>query len=169
MEEISFNNKTFKFIFTPGHASHHMSILLLPNKVMFTGDSAGVILDIENKLIQVPTTPPIFKPKLYLESINKMTSINPKPLFIAPTHFGMRKPFYELIEKHRNQVIRWLETVSRTIERGVEDVNEIIEILTKKDTDVKTIMQSKTDFLKKEFVINSILGVIDAIKRGEWP
>ena len=167
-EEITLGHERFKFIYTPGHASHHMSILLLDEKVMFTGDSAGVILDVNNKIIQAPTTPPIFKPKLYLESLDKMINSIPKPLYIAPTHFGLRKPFDALIQKHKDQTLLWLETVSRAIKEGVDDVNKIMEFLAEKDSDVKILMQYGSNFLKREFIVSSLLGIIDAIKRGEW-
>ena len=167
-EEINLGHRRFKFIYTPGHASHHMSILLSDEKVMFTGDSAGVILDVNNEMVQAPTTPPVFKPKLYLESLDKMINLSPKTFYIAPTHFGLRKPFDVLIQRHKDQTLLWLETISRAVKEGDDDINKIIGLLAEKDNNVKILMRYGSDFLKGEFLVNSLLGMIDAIKRGEW-
>ena len=168
-EEIRLGKKTFLFLHTPGHASHHVSIYLLPERVLFTGDSAGVVLDVNGVPTQAPTTPPVLKPKAYLESIKKMKELSPEPLYMAPTHFGLRKNFKELIQKHEMQMRLWLDVALKSVLEGIDDPQKIAERLAESDENVRRLLNNANDYVKRAFLFNSILGVVDAIKRKEWP
>ncbi len=77
------DTRCIKVVFTPGHASHHMSFIIEDiTSTLIAGDAAGMYLydDI------LPTTPPIFRYDLALESLRKLIAFN--PLRIGFAHFG---------------------------------------------------------------------------------
>jgi glyoxylase-like metal-dependent hydrolase (beta-lactamase superfamily II) len=168
-QRIEIGDKMFIFIHTPGHASHHMSIYLLPNKILFSGDSAGVVLDVNGVPTQAPTTPPIFKPKMYINSIEKMKRLEPEPLFLAPTHFGIREGFKKLIQKHEMQIRLWLDVALKSVMEGIDDIYEITKRISEADEDARRLLSSTNDYVKRAFLYNSVLGIVDAVKRKEWP
>ncbi len=72
-------------IYTPGHASHHVSYLL--NKdALFTGDSAAICLT-GSSIIRPALPPPDINLELWQESIDQMLAAKPKRLML--THFGL--------------------------------------------------------------------------------
>ena len=109
---------TFRFIYTPGHASHHMSIYLEESGILFTGDSLGLYH--ENTII--PTSPkPHNVPKSF-ESILKMRDLQPRKL--AFTHFGMAGNAVELVDEYEKVYRRWVEIVEEGYNSG-KDLTEI--------------------------------------------
>ncbi len=168
-EKIKIENSTFLFLHTPGHASHHMSIYLMPEGILFSGDSAGVVLDVEGIPTQAPTTPPIFKPKLYIESLRKMADLEPQPRYLAPTHFGLRADFKKLINNHEIQIRTWLDIALKAFLDGIEDINEITKKIAEADKNAERFLSKSNDYVKRAFLLNSIIGIVDAVKRGEWP
>ncbi len=73
---------------TPGHTSDHLSFYERRNKLMFTGDSAGILAG--ETLIVIPTAfPPSFKYNMYLRSLERMLEYKPRIVVFA--HFGAVK------------------------------------------------------------------------------
>lgn len=72
-----------KVHYTPGHAVHHNAYQL--GNLVFTGDVAGV--KIGSGPVVPPCPPPDINVELWLESIEKLKSLNPEKLYL--THFGM--------------------------------------------------------------------------------
>lgn len=83
-ETLDLDGLNVQVVYTPGHASHHVSYLLADG-TLFTGDSAGILLEGAN-LIR-PALPP---PELDLEaceaSLKRMSEAAPTRLIL--THFG---------------------------------------------------------------------------------
>ncbi|MEB2792807.1 MAG: MBL fold metallo-hydrolase [Caldisphaeraceae archaeon] len=166
MLSLSLGKHEIKFIHTPGHASHHMSIILYPEKVLFSGDSAGGIFDIQGKEVYAITSPKPFKPKLYLESIRKMKRT--EPTFIAPTHFGIHKNGRRYLDIAEERTVLWLNKISEFVKEGKDDVKLIYNELLKFDEDLRAINETGISFLINGFISDTIGGMIDAIKNGEW-
>ena len=93
-EDISIGDKTFKTIYSPGHAKHHIAWQL--GDIIFTGDVAGV------KIGEGPVVPPCPPPDINLEdwlkSIEIIQAKNPRKLLL--THFGE----ITNIDQHFNQL-----------------------------------------------------------------
>lgn len=127
---------TIKILHTPGHASHHQSIVMWlgNNKILFSGDSVGVYIPSIEAI--VPTTPPPFKLELYLDSLDKMESFKPEK--IAFTHVGIGEA--DLLRKHRKQISLWISLIKELSENNREiDTNKILDELRKRDTNVEKI------------------------------
>ncbi len=153
------------FIHTPGHASHHQSVLVEAGgeRILFTGDSAGMYLP-EAEAV-TPTTPPPFRYTSYLSSLSKQEAL--KPTVLAYTHRGLARP--EILAKHREQVILWrrtLETLlaSKPYVGEEEALNAILEVdpLTK-----RYVEESGMPALIEILITLSIRGFIEDIKASK--
>ena len=85
-ESIAFGRKKIDVVYTPGHASHHVSYFDDVDGTAFVGDTAGI--HIENHPYVMPATPP---PDIDLElwdaSFAAILARRPARLFL--THFGV--------------------------------------------------------------------------------
>jgi glyoxylase-like metal-dependent hydrolase (beta-lactamase superfamily II) len=83
-ETLALGGLEVRVLYTPGHASHHVSYLF-PDGTLFTGDSAGIRLP--GSTLTRPALPP---PELSLEdweaSVTRMRGVAPRRLML--THFG---------------------------------------------------------------------------------
>ncbi len=158
---IDLGGVTLKIIHTPGHASHHMSILLSSPRILFTGDSAGVIVKVGSyPKVSIPTTPPPFKAELYMESVRRMAEL--KPSYIAPTHYGIHDAD-NYLERHLEQIHKWIDAAN---EAGTSDPDELAAIIASFDDNVKLILGvPELMFLKDLFLSSTLMGIIDYIAK----
>ncbi|GGP20046.1 MBL fold metallo-hydrolase [Thermocladium modestius] len=120
-EVITVGDLSFKVIHTPGHASHHQSILMEPGRVLFLGDAAGIYLaDVD---YVIPTTMSPIRLDLYVDSIKKLIRENPSKL--AYTHFGIVGNAVERLEDHLTQVESWIKALSESLAEK-SDAEEIL-------------------------------------------
>ena len=82
-DRLNIGGLEFQVHYTPGHAIHHNAYQL--GNLVFTGDVAGV--KIGSGPVVPPCPPPDINVELWLESIEKLKSLNPEKLYL--THFGM--------------------------------------------------------------------------------
>ena len=98
---------------TPGHAAHHFSFRL--NDLLFAGEAAGVNLPSANHGLYLrPATPPRFFLETCLESIDKLLAL--KPTRICYGHIGLRTDAMQMLQTHRDQLLRWRELITPFIE-----------------------------------------------------
>lgn len=111
-------------IFTPGHATHHVSWQWGEN--IFTGDVGGVKL-IKNGPIIPPCPPPDIDLEAWLISIDKILSKNPKFLWL--THYGkINNPPDHLKELKETLKMLFQLVESNMIEDNLEEkFNELIQ------------------------------------------
>jgi len=84
--------KRLKIFSTPGHALHHMSVLLEAERLVITGDAVGIYYP--NLCTPIPATPPpSFDEEQYMRSLTRMLDMNPVGLLLP--HFG---PVLENVE-----------------------------------------------------------------------
>ncbi|MFP3309806.1 MAG: MBL fold metallo-hydrolase [Acidilobus sp.] len=160
---IVLGGSRLRIVHTPGHASHHMSVLLEPEGVLFTGDSAGVIFTVKGREVMLPTTPPPFKPKMYYDSVERMIAL--KPAKVAPTHFGVHDNALAWLRRAEEQVVSWLKVLRNVT--GDDYREAAIEALAKSDADVSLLVSAGEEFMVRGFLENTIDGLIDALRRGE--
>jgi|GEM_PF-78493 hydroxyacylglutathione hydrolase len=116
---VSLGRIGLRIIYTPGHASHHLSIYAEDLGALFVGDAAGIYIVGEDLLY--PTTPPPFRYQHYLSSLEKLLSL--KPDIVAFSHEGARIG-YSILERAKKQIIEWFELVSR----GNEALDDIVRV-----------------------------------------
>jgi glyoxylase-like metal-dependent hydrolase (beta-lactamase superfamily II) len=128
---------SFEIVPTPGHASHHVCIFLEKEGVMFSGDAAGIYIPSLDVLL--PISPPPFKLELALKSIKTMISLNPK--LIAFTHFDVSKNGSHLLKKYHSQLLIWYREINRLVVKGIEDREEMLDLISKRDKDLKKFLE----------------------------
>jgi glyoxylase-like metal-dependent hydrolase (beta-lactamase superfamily II) len=96
-EIIDLGGKVLRIIPTPGHAKHHVSILL-NNEILFTGDSAGGRFN----GISIPTTPPPLDYYKYIESLKIQISLKPKLVGLSHGGFVTSNHLIEHLEQMLN-------------------------------------------------------------------
>jgi glyoxylase-like metal-dependent hydrolase (beta-lactamase superfamily II) len=140
--DFSLGKISFEILPTPGHASHHVCILLEKEGVIFSGDAAGIY--IPSLDILLPISPPPFKLKLAVESIETMLSR--KPALMAFTHFDVSKNGPQLLRKYRRQLMIWYREINKIVVKGIEDKEEMLDLISKKDEDLKTFLETSESF-----------------------
>ncbi|BAA81167.2 conserved hypothetical protein [Aeropyrum pernix K1] len=154
-------------IYTPGHASHHMSFYLPQEGVMFTGDSAGVSLkDDDGTLVEFPTTPPPFKPVEYINSLDAMARFKPEKLAFA--HYGMRSGGMEYLRWHREDILRWVREAVEYVSRGGGDAEELMRLLADKLENAGKAYRARNPIISEFMYRGTVLGLMDTAVRGEW-
>jgi hydroxyacylglutathione hydrolase len=157
--DLVIDDVTLNIIHTPGHASHHISILWREESILFTGDSAGIYLPELD--IVLPTTPPPFRYESYMESLKKMISLEPSKL--AFTHKGVRKN-HGLLMEHYEQMKKWFEAL---INIGENDPQRILNILSGVDQFVKIYLENidRDCIVNKHNITMTINGFLSEIRR----
>lgn len=122
-------NSTLRVLHTPGHASHHQSVFLEEESILFVGDSAGIYVREVDYV--VPTTMPIIRFNMYVDSLKKQLKLNPST--IAYTHYGLSTRGAEVLEAHIRQVKAWFDAVREAYEDGVLDFEGVLERVLKVD------------------------------------
>jgi glyoxylase-like metal-dependent hydrolase (beta-lactamase superfamily II) len=103
-ETLALGRRNLDVVYTPGHASHHVSYFDSSDGTAFVGDTTG--FHIEGQPFVVPLTPP---PDIDLEiwnaSLDAITARVPARLFL--THFGYSNDPAAHIAEYRQNLQRW--------------------------------------------------------------
>jgi len=109
-ERIAVGGRQLDVLYTPGHASHHVSFFDRDSGVAMVGDTAGVRLH-SGGFVLPPTPPPDIDLEAWFDSLKRIDAWRPDTLFI--THFGPVSPpqphLTELAEH-----LEWIAGVART-------------------------------------------------------
>jgi len=103
-ETLSLGSRNLEVVYTPGHASHHVSYFDSSDGTAFVGDTTG--FHIEGEPYVVPLAPP---PDIDLEiwnaSLDAIAERAPARLFL--THFGYSNNPAAHIAEYRKNLLRW--------------------------------------------------------------
>jgi glyoxylase-like metal-dependent hydrolase (beta-lactamase superfamily II) len=127
-EEIRLGKRELRILFSPGHASHHISMLDSLTGGLFCGEALGFPLDSAPDVV-LPAGIPPFDPEAYLETIKKLEKLSPKLLFYS--HIGVRNNVdNQLIRRVKKNSIAFAKIVQEAVQAG-EDDQKIMERLSK--------------------------------------
>jgi len=154
------NGVELEIYLTPGHAIHHLSVFDRANRVLIAGEAAGVCIEGTVR----PATPPPFKLKETLASIDKLISLKPEKLCYS--HFGCYDNASERLKAYRQKLIDWHEMVSAAAMSG-KSPEEILKLLRGKDNSLSYLDQLESDEYAREFalLINSIKGLAGSVQK----
>ncbi|MCE4625495.1 MAG: MBL fold metallo-hydrolase [Desulfurococcales archaeon] len=164
---INLDESRLRLLYTPGHASHHQVVLLEPEGILFTGDAAGVSVEVDGDRIRLPTTPPPFRPKLYIESLQRMAELRPER--VAPTHYGF-DPMdgLEYINYHMLQLKTWLDEVEKLVKEGITDPDEAARILASRLPEARKALKADNKIIYVTFYKSTVWGMIEYFKEKEF-
>jgi len=117
-ETLSFGSRQLAVLYTPGHASHHVTYFDASEGVAFVGDTAGIAIE-GHPFILPATPPPDINLELWNTSLEAIAALEPKRLFL--THFGFSDHPAQHIAGYRERLRCWGEMVGRILSEGMEE------------------------------------------------
>ncbi len=163
---LALGKLTFEIIPTPGHASHHVCILLRPGDVIFTGDAVGAY--VPSLDVSLPQTPPPFRLNSALKSIETLISLEPK--LSAYTHFGFSHHATANLKNHYNQLVNWYESTNEALSKGIKKEEDILDLISDRDNDLKKFLinSERLRGLKRgvEVSLRGFIHLVEEEKKG---
>jgi len=152
--------QTLRTVWTPGHASHHLSYEWEHNNVFFTGDSVGVYLP--DFQVLVPTTPPpSFDLQQTLQSLERIEESEPS-LFYTP-HYGVVANAARWVANNVESLQHWKTKIEDMRRRGLtnEQISEELNHQMERQLDSKVFVP---DFVRV-LVRVSVIGFLRYLER----
>jgi glyoxylase-like metal-dependent hydrolase (beta-lactamase superfamily II) len=117
-ETLSLGTRKLEVIYTPGHASHHVTYFNSEDGTAFVGDTTGV--RIEGNSFAMPATPP---PDIDLAiwDISFAAILERKPARLFLTHFGFSDNPSEHIRLFRERLHRWAALTAEILRIAAND------------------------------------------------
>lgn len=103
-ETIALGSRELRVIYTPGHASHHVTYFDPVDRVAFLGDTAGICIE-GHRYILPATPPPDISLELWYASLDAIVQLRPRRLFL--THFGYSDEADRHLETYRGRLKEW--------------------------------------------------------------
>jgi glyoxylase-like metal-dependent hydrolase (beta-lactamase superfamily II) len=129
--EILMGARNFKFVDTPGHASHHYCIVDKKTNSIFTGDTLGIayqaLRDPDHAFIMPTTTPVQFDPEALHASIDRVMGFKPDWLYY--THYSALKPSAQNIAGLHEQIDNFVMLTEQASEHGEQFETALTEAL----------------------------------------
>ena len=121
-EAITLGARQFQVLYTPGHASHHLTYFDLADGVAFVGDTAGISVNGHPFVLPV-TPPPDISIELWDTSLDAIASLHPKKLFL--THFSFSDHPAEHLAGYRDRLHYWRDLSARLLASDLDDSTAI--------------------------------------------
>jgi len=112
-ERIAVGGRDLDVIYTPGHASHHVSYFSANSGIAFVGDTAGIRLR-DQPFVLPPTPPPDIDIEAWRDSLARIARWRPETLFV--THFGPSTP----APAHLAEIADHIDLVARLAKASLE-------------------------------------------------
>lgn len=111
-EELDLGDITLRFIHTPGHAPHHISVHVEEERALIAGDAVSI--EHPDYPFRFPTTPP---PSYnHIEAINSLKKLSELELkIILKPHFGETIPIANYFEEEIRILEEWKSNVESSI------------------------------------------------------
>ena len=117
-ETLALGSRRVEVVYTPGHASHHVSYFDKTEDVAFVGDTAGVRIE-GNSFVMPATPPPDIDLGIWDTSFAAILERKPARLFL--THFGYSDNPSEHILLFRERLHRWAELTAEILRTAASD------------------------------------------------
>lgn len=117
-ETITLGTRKIEVVYTPGHASHHVSYFESLERVAFVGDTAGVRIE-GHPYVMPATPPPDIDLGIWDSSFAAILERKPARLFL--THFGFSENPPEHIAQFRDRLHRWAAITEKIIRAAKSD------------------------------------------------
>jgi len=127
-EALDLGGRVLRFLDSPGHAPHELTVFDEKNRSVYTGDAAGLYFPADEILIPIAPAP-AFDLEDNLATFRRLLKLTPRALLFS--HFGPHDRPKEAIQKQLVQYPAWSELVHRSLaERGEDGVTQELFRLT---------------------------------------
>jgi glyoxylase-like metal-dependent hydrolase (beta-lactamase superfamily II) len=117
-ETLTLGSRRLEAVYTPGHASHHVSYFDKKEGVAFVGDTTGVRIE-GNSFVMPATPPPDIDLGIWDTSFAAILERKPARLFL--THFGYSDNPSEHIRLFRERLHRWAALAAENLRVAASD------------------------------------------------
>jgi glyoxylase-like metal-dependent hydrolase (beta-lactamase superfamily II) len=117
-ETLTLGSRQVEVVYTPGHASHHVSYFDRIEGVAFVGDTAGVRIE-GNSFVMPATPPPDIDLEIWDKSFTAIRERQPTRLFL--THFGYSDNPPEHLLLFRERLHRWAALTAEILRTASSD------------------------------------------------
>jgi glyoxylase-like metal-dependent hydrolase (beta-lactamase superfamily II) len=138
-ETLSVGTRKMDVIYTPGHASHHVTYLDERDGVAFAGDTAGIRIA-NGPYIMPATPPPDIDLAVWEESFAAILDRRPSKLFV--THFGYAENPEKHIAEFRERLHLWADITEKAL-RSTSDLEVALQsFLDKTQTEMREYLSA---------------------------
>jgi glyoxylase-like metal-dependent hydrolase (beta-lactamase superfamily II) len=116
-ETISVGSHKLDVLYTPGHASHHVSYFDSSEGIALIGDTTGMRMEGDPYVLPV-TPPPDINLEVWESSLAAISERRPARLFL--THFGFAVDVPAHVAQFRERLHRWADRVRELVQNGDE-------------------------------------------------
>jgi glyoxylase-like metal-dependent hydrolase (beta-lactamase superfamily II) len=159
--EAELASRGIRVIPTPGHASHHVSFLHAGT--LFAGEAIAtrIPLDGGDDYLR-PATPPRFLLNVFLESLDRLATLDPEPQMTAFAHWGLGEGCASWCRLAREQLLLWIAEIERLSQDGVEDLDAMFSRLRAVDPCLRHWDKLSADIQEREhyYAKNSLRGML---------
>lgn len=117
-EVLQFGAQRLQVLYTPGHASHHVTYFDLQEGTAFVGDTAGICVN-GHPFVLLATPPPDISLELWDASLDAIANLHPQQLFL--THFAFSAHAAEHIAHYRERLHHWSQRVAAALAAGLDE------------------------------------------------
>jgi glyoxylase-like metal-dependent hydrolase (beta-lactamase superfamily II) len=117
-EVIALGTRQLQVLYTPGHASHHVTYFDPADGIAFVGDTAGISIN-GHPFVLPATPPPDISLELWGASLDAIAGLKPRRLFL--THFSFSDNPALHIANYRERLHRWSELCASILARNLEE------------------------------------------------
>lgn len=139
-ETLTFGSRTLEVLYTPGHASHHVSYFDASEGVAFVGDTTGVRIEGDSFVLPV-TPPPDIDLDVWEKSLAAITARRPARVFL--THFGFSDDVEGHVAQFRERLHRWAALAGEIFRSGKEQSAALAEFVTAVRAEVEQNLPSQ--------------------------
>lgn len=123
-EEIPVGSHKLRVLYTPGHASHHVTYFDPGEQVAFVGDTTGICME-GSSFVLPATPPPDIDIELWDKSLDNILALHPQQLFL--THFGFSNDPATHIASYRERLHYWSEITAKILATDREETDAMHE------------------------------------------
>jgi len=124
---LDLGGRVLRFLDSPGHAPHELTIVDESNRCVYTGDACGLYFPSDEVLIPI-APPPSFDLEQNLAVLRRLLELRPRALLFS--HFGPHERPSEALRRQLVQYPAWSEIVARKLKALGEDalVEELFDL-----------------------------------------
>jgi glyoxylase-like metal-dependent hydrolase (beta-lactamase superfamily II) len=122
-ETLALGSRELRVLYTPGHASHHVTYFDPTERVAYVGDTAGISME-GHPFILPATPPPDINLELWYASLDAIAQLRPRRLFL--THFGYSDQPERHLNAYRERLQHWGKLTAEILSRGQEQSEAIL-------------------------------------------
>ena len=117
-ETVSMGSQQLRALYTPGHASHHLTYFDPLEGVAFVGDTAGMCIE-GHPFILLATPPPDISIELWDASLDAIAQLHAQRLFL--THFSFSNDAARHIATYRERLHHWSELAAKILSSNLDE------------------------------------------------